>query len=65
MPSRRTNAPPEPRRVALTEARAHLGELVNSVHVKKEPIVLERGGLPLAVLISYDEAVAYLGGRNR
>lgn len=65
MPPRQKAPQSEPRRVALTEARAHLGELVNSVHVKKEPIVLERGGLPLAVLVAYDDAASYLGDRNR
>ena len=41
--------------IPISKARSMIGKLVNRVHVEKEPVVLERGGMPVAALIDIDE----------
>ncbi len=40
------------KKVSTSEARAHFGEVVNSVYYSKEPVAVEKKGKVLAVLIS-------------
>lgn len=42
-------------RVAMREARTRLGAVVRRVHVDKEYVVLEKGGVPVAALVDIDE----------
>lgn len=41
--------------IAISKARSMIGKLVNRVHVDKERIVLEKGGMPVAALIDIEE----------
>ncbi len=52
------------RHVPLTQARASLGSLVNDVNRDGEYVVVERGGLPVAVIIDFDEFEDYLDLRD-
>ena len=52
------------RHVPLTEARATLGAIVNDVNRKSEYVVIERGGLPVAVIMDFDELEDYLELRD-
>jgi prevent-host-death family protein len=52
------------RHVPLTQARASLGNLVNDVNRDGEYVVVERGGLPVAVIIDFDEFEDYLDLRD-
>lgn len=40
------------KKVSTSEARAHFGDVVNSVYYSKEPVAVEKKGKVLAVLIS-------------
>jgi prevent-host-death family protein len=40
------------KKVSTSEARAHFGDVVNSVYYSKEPVAVEKKGRVLAVLIS-------------
>jgi prevent-host-death family protein len=60
---------PEPlssriRHVPLTQARASLGTIVNDVNRTSEYVVVERGGLPVAVIMDIDEFEDYLELRD-
>jgi prevent-host-death family protein len=46
--------------IAISKARSMIGKLVNRVHVDKERIVLEKGGMPVAALIDIDEFKKFL-----
>src|ERR1700712_2799299 len=52
------------RHVPLTQARASLGTIVNEVNRNSEYVVVERGGLPVAVIIDFDEFEDYLDARD-
>jgi prevent-host-death family protein len=52
------------RHVPLTQARASLGTIVNDVNRNSEYVVVERGGLPVAVIIDFDEFEDYLDLRD-
>jgi prevent-host-death family protein len=52
------------RHVPLTQARASLGNIVNEVNREGEYVVVERGGLPVAVIIDFDEFEDYLDLRD-
>lgn len=43
------------KKVSTSEARAHFGDVVNSVYYSKEPVVVEKKGKVLAVLISPEQ----------
>lgn len=53
---------PKPRvvHVPLTQARSSLGTIVNEVNRSGEYVVIERGGLPVAVIMDIDEFEDYL-----
>src|SRR5260370_32983162 len=60
---------PEPlssrtRHVPLTQARASLGTIVNDVNRTGDYVVVERGGLPVAVIMDIDEFEDYLELRD-
>jgi len=46
--------------IAISKARSMIGKLVNRVHVDKECIVLEKGGMPVAALIDIEEFKKFL-----
>ena len=48
------------RRLPLTEARNHLGAVVKGVHLRKEYVILEKDGIPLAALMDVGEFEDYL-----
>jgi prevent-host-death family protein len=52
------------RHVPLTEARASLGTIVNEVNRTSRYVVVERGGLPVAVIMDVDEFEDYLDLRD-
>lgn len=41
--------------VSATEARVRFGELLRHVATERTPVMVERGGKPLAVVLSLDE----------
>ncbi|HEY3347323.1 MAG TPA: type II toxin-antitoxin system Phd/YefM family antitoxin [Nitrospirota bacterium] len=43
------------RTIPLSEAKAHLSELVKDVHETHEIITISKGGVPATVLMSVDE----------
>ena len=60
---------PEPlssriRHVPLTQVRASLGMIVNDVNRTGDYVVVERGGLPVAVIMDIDEFEDYLELRD-
>ncbi|HVT16374.1 MAG TPA: type II toxin-antitoxin system Phd/YefM family antitoxin [Thermoanaerobaculia bacterium] len=55
---------PRIRHVPLTEARASLGTIVNEVNRTSKYVVVERGGLPVAVIMDVDEFEDYLDLRD-
>jgi hypothetical protein len=44
----------------ITKARVNLGAVVRRVHLNKEYIILEKGGIPVAGLMDADEMEDYL-----
>jgi prevent-host-death family protein len=46
---------PTPRRLPVTKARVNLGAVLRHVHEDKVPIILERNGEPVAVILDVDE----------
>jgi prevent-host-death family protein len=52
------------RHIPLTQARASLGTIVNDVNRNNEYVVVERGGLPVAVIMDFDEFEDYLDARD-
>ena len=50
--------------IPITKARSMIGKLVNRVHVEKAPVVLERGGMPVAALIDIDEFKQFMAFRE-
>ena len=44
----------------ITKARVNLGAVVRRVHVNKEYIILEKGGIPVAGIMDADELEDYL-----
>ena len=47
-------------RLPLTKARINLGSLVRRIHLKKEYVILEKDGIPVAGLLDIDEFEDYL-----
>ena len=58
----RETAPKAPmvRRLPITKARMILGALVKRVHVRKDYVILEKGGIPVVGLMDVDEFEDYL-----
>ncbi len=46
--------------IPITKARAMISTLVKRVHVDKERIVLEKSGMPVAVLIDIEKFKKFL-----
>lgn len=44
----------------ITKARVNLGAVVRRVHLNKEYVILEKGGIPVAGLMDADELEDYL-----
>ena len=44
----------------ITKARINLGSVVRRVHLNKEYIILEKGGIPVAGIMDADELEDYL-----
>lgn len=44
----------------ITQARVNLGAVVRRVHLNKEYVILEKGGIPVAGLMDADELEDYL-----
>ena len=44
----------------ITKARINLGALVRRVHMNKEYVILEKGGIPVAGIMDADELEDYL-----
>ena len=44
----------------ITKARINLGAVVRRVHLNKEYVILEKGGIPVAGLMDADELEDYL-----
>jgi len=47
------------KRISVGEARANLSDLLGSVYYGKEPVIVERKGKPMAVLISPEQFERY------
>ena len=60
----KTSKQPTIRHIPLTQARASLGTIVNDVNRKNGYVVVERGGLPVAAIMDYDEFADYLSARG-
>ena len=48
------------RRIPITKARINLGQVARRAHVNREYFILEKGGIPVAGLLSADELEDYL-----
>ena len=52
------------RTMSATEARIHFGEVMRHVVERGEPVIVERGGKPLVVVIGVDEYERLLAERQ-
>ena len=52
--------PPMVHHLPITKARINLGAVVKQVHLKKEYVILEKDGIPIAALTNVDEFEDYL-----
>ena len=57
-------APRKVTRMPITKARINLGAVVRRVHLNKEYVILEKGGIPVAGLMDADELEDYLEIRD-
>ncbi len=59
-------SPPKPlvSHLPITKARVNLGAVVKRVHVGKEYVILEKGGLPVVAIMDIDEFEDYLEVRD-
>lgn len=48
-----------PRRMSSKEAREHFSDLLGSVYYTKEPVIVEKKGKPVAVVISPEQYEAF------
>ena len=48
------------RHLPITKARINLGAVVKQVHLNKEYVILEKDGIPIAVIMDVDEFEDYL-----
>ncbi len=51
-------------RLPLTKARINLGSLIRRIHLKKEYVILEKDGIPVAGIMDIDEMQDYLEMKN-
>jgi PHD/YefM family antitoxin component YafN of YafNO toxin-antitoxin module len=58
-------AAPSIHRIAITKARINLGQVARRAHVNKEYFILEKGGIPVAGILSADELEDYLDLQDR
>ena len=58
-------ATPIVQRLPLTKARINLGAVVKRVHLKKEYVILEKDGIPVAGVMPIDEFEDYLELQDR
>ncbi len=58
--ARKSPSKPLVRRLPITKARINLGAVVKRVHVGKEYVILEKGGLPVVAIMDIDEFEDYL-----
>ena len=52
------------KRLPLTDARRHLGEVVRKVRIDKDYFILEKDGIPVAGIMDIDEFEDYLELRD-
>jgi len=52
------------KRLPMTKVRHNLGALVKGVRLRKEYVVLEKDGIPVAALMDIDEFEDYLDTRD-
>ncbi len=52
------------KRLPLTDARRHLGEVIRKVRVDKDYFILEKDGIPVAGIMDIDEFEDYLELRD-
>jgi prevent-host-death family protein len=62
--ARTRDAVPVVQRIPITQARINLGALVRRVRLKKEYVILEKDGIPIAGLMDIDEFEDYLELRD-
>ncbi len=53
------------RRMSSREARANFADLIGSVHYTREPVIVEKNGKPVAVVISPEQFDAQERARER
>ncbi len=53
------------RRLPLTKARVHLGQVVRRAHTNREFFILEKDGIPVVGLMHVDDLEDYLEMQNR
>ena len=58
--ARKSPSKPLVSRLPITKARINLGAVVKRVHVGKEYVILEKGGLPVVAIMDIDEFEDYL-----
>jgi prevent-host-death family protein len=52
------------KRLPITDARRHLGEIVKKVRIDKDYFILEKDGIPVAGIMDIDEFEDYLELRD-
>src|SRR5215472_17335135 len=52
------------RRMSVREARANFSDLTNSVYYTKQPLIVEKNGRPIAVVISPEEYERWQQGQR-
>jgi prevent-host-death family protein len=52
------------KRLPLTDARRHLGEVIRKVRIDKDYFILEKDGIPVAGIMDIDEFEDYLELRD-
>jgi prevent-host-death family protein len=57
MPERQTK--PMISTIAATEARIHFGDVLKRVHNKREHLIVEKDGLPIAAILSHADYEEY------
>jgi prevent-host-death family protein len=54
------------RRISATEAKNKFGQVIKQVYVSQEPTIVEKGGLPVVVIVSipHYESNFHRGGKK-
>ena len=50
--------------IPITQARINLGSIIKKVHLRKEYVILEKDGYPVAGIMDIDEFEDYLEANN-